>query len=225
LADLLVQLGDERNDQEAYYDDALTQASMATVLDPSSAPSHFSRGAALYKLRNTAEAKKAFEECYRLDPDHWAADRNARVLATQDKETSAVGLLGKVTFGVSLSLLVVLWSVEFWHGKDSPNIGLTSLLLAAMLVSAVLPWVSKLKLKSVEIDVHRETKATEDIAKRRIEGDSAYFTSLAPMFAASGFSVRPESPTPRRQDKRQPRSQDKTAPPVRRSEIRLSTPT
>jgi tetratricopeptide (TPR) repeat protein len=225
LADLLIQLGDERNDQEAYYNDALTQASMATTLDPPSAPCHFARGTALYKLRNAAEAKKAFEECKRLDPDHWAADRNARLLATQDKEASAVALLGKVAFGASLGLLVILWLIEFLHGMDTPNIGLTSLLLAMMLVSAILPWVSRLKLKSVEIDVHRETKAAEDIAKRRIEGDSAYFTRLGPMFAASVFTVRPGLPIQRRQDERQLQSQDKTALPVRRSEIQLSRPT
>jgi tetratricopeptide (TPR) repeat protein len=159
LAQLLTEQGDKAEDT-ALYDDALNQIKRAIFLKSGSAEVLFRAGILWYRLENYGKAKKYFQECLDVDPEHIEAGRNLRtvrkLMREEGRRARSVFWLGIVLGTFCLAGTAGMWFLYFrTTGKITSGMieGLTPTLLAIAAGAFLFPYVVRLKLPGVEAEL------------------------------------------------------------------------
>lgn len=183
LCQVLAHVGDTTG-EASYYQDALKEANASIRMQDTRAEPYFYAGIARYKLGDYAGALKDFRNCISRDSRHLEADLNARRieallrsnLQSRVGRKESYGLAG--LFGVQL---VFLWIVFLRWGRidTTAMLVLVPLVLTLILVSILLPWLSRLKLRGLEA-VLSEPKPKETLASGP-KGNVGFDTALATM--------------------------------------------
>jgi len=158
LSQVLVQLAEDTSDP-GLLGDALKEVNSALRLRPSHADPHFCNGIVRFKLEDLDGSRNAFRRCYELDPERVEAEVNAkRIQAMMREETirSRASLVSSLVVGVvALGQLAGLWFVRLRGGPVS-DVMITVLVpvcLGLLVVSVLLPSLTKLKLTGIEAEL------------------------------------------------------------------------
>ena len=158
LSQVLVQLAGDTSDP-GLLSDALKEVNSALRLRPSHADPHFFDGIVRFRLEDLSGSLKAFRRCCELDPERVEAEINAkRIQATMREETirSRASLVASLVVGVvALCQLIGLWIVRL-RGGPVTEVMITVLVpvcLGLLVVSVLLPSLTKLKLTGLEAEL------------------------------------------------------------------------
>jgi tetratricopeptide (TPR) repeat protein len=158
LSQVLVQLAEDTGNSDL-LNDALKEVNSALRLRPSHADPHFCNGIVRFKLEDLGGSLKAFRRCCELDPERVEAETNAkRIQAMMREETirSRASLVASLVVGVvALCQLIGLWIVRL-RGGPVTDVTITVLVpvcLGLLVVSVLLPSLTKLKLTGLEAEL------------------------------------------------------------------------
>jgi tetratricopeptide (TPR) repeat protein len=158
LSQVLVQLAEDTSNPDL-LSDALKEVNCALRLRPSHADPQFYNGIVRFKLEDLGGSLKAFRRCCEIDPERVEAEVNAkRIQAMMREETirSRASLVASLVVGVvALCQLVGLWFVRLRGGPVS-DVMITVLVpvcLGLLVVSVLLPSLTKLKLTGIEAEL------------------------------------------------------------------------
>lgn len=158
LCQLLVRMGDDSGEIR-FYEEALAQAGAALIQKPRDAAAHFSKGVARYKLGDLPGALTCFKQCLRYDHDHVQAGLNSqriKVMLTTGLAPSRRAKLASLLLSlVLLAQVVILWWYYLNTDRINPAVfaALVPLLLGMMIVTILLPSLSRLKVTGLEADL------------------------------------------------------------------------
>jgi tetratricopeptide (TPR) repeat protein len=168
LCRLLTRVGDNTGDA-LFYRDALKEATAAIRLQPERPEPQFHSGIVRFKLEDYSGALNAFRRCLQSDELHLDAEINARriqALRRQEKKDRRVSTVASAgLFLLLLAQLVALWVLHLTTAKLSSTMltVLVPILLGLMVISLLLPWLSRLKMTGLEADLS-EPEAKESLA-------------------------------------------------------------
>lgn len=183
LCQVLTRVGDETG-EATFYTDALQEANEAIRMKDTEAEPYFYTGIVRYKLGDYAGALKDFRRCTSKNERHLEADLNARRIEALLRSDLRSRVGRKESYGLAtifLLQLLLIWIVFLGSNKISQGtmLAIVSLLLSLMLISILLPWLSRLKLKGLEA-VLSEPKPKETLASGP-KGEVGFDTALASM--------------------------------------------
>lgn len=183
LCQVLTRVGDETG-EPTFYRDALQEANEAIRMKDTEAEPYFYTGIVRYKLGDYAGALKDFRRCTSRNERHLEADLNARrieALLRSDLRSRVGRRESYGLAGIFLLQILLIWIVFLNSTKISQGtmIAIVPLLLGLMLVSILLPWLSRLKLQGLEA-VLSEPKPKETLASGP-KGEVGFDTALATM--------------------------------------------
>jgi tetratricopeptide (TPR) repeat protein len=160
LSQVLTELADKTDDEDL-YDQALREARLAIAAQPDNAEAHFHAAVSCFKQSDYPAAIKHFNRCRELDKDNFEAEQNLRKLKSlnrQDQNRAQIGSrVGNTVAAICLVLLVLLWVMYLQQPppvtKDALRqidstmvMTMSPILLALILVSLLMPWLTRLKL-------------------------------------------------------------------------------
>ena len=165
LCQLLTRLSDETGDAQL-SGEALKEANLALTLAVNQPDAHFCCGIARYKMEDYRGALRHFRICQNLDPSRVDAEINARVLkkfAVQEKLKSR--RLASFSLALLISVqLALLWWWRLEYGVDEKKAVVTGTMLTVLVpvclglivVSILLPSLTKLKLTGLEAELSQQ---------------------------------------------------------------------
>ena len=156
------------------FDEAFDEVTVALHLQPEHADSLFHAGIVQFKRGEYRKSLRAFQRCQDADKGRVDAEINARrvrALIQQEESCSRASKVASYTVGfVVLVQLVAIWMLRWLYGAGESAIVTTTMItvlvpvcLGLLVVSVVLPWLSKLKLTGLEAELS-ETKPKEALA-------------------------------------------------------------
>ncbi|HEV7389298.1 MAG TPA: tetratricopeptide repeat protein [Gemmatimonadaceae bacterium] len=183
LCQVLTRVGDETG-EATFYRDALQEANEAIRMKDTEAEPYFFTGIVRYKLGDYSGSLKDFRRCTSKNERHLEADLNARrieALLRSDLRSRVGRRESYGLAGIFLLQILLIWIVFLNSTKISQGtmIAIVPLLLGLMLVSILLPWLSRLKLQGLEA-VLSEPKPKETLASGP-KGEVGFDTALATM--------------------------------------------
>jgi tetratricopeptide (TPR) repeat protein len=183
LCQVLTRVGDETG-EPTFYRDALKEANEAIRMKDTEAEPYFHTGIVRYKLGDYAGALKDFRRCTSRNERHLEADLNARRIEALLRSDLRSRVGRRESYGLAaifLLQILLIWIVFLNSTKISQGtmIAIVPLLLGLMLVSILLPWLSRLKLQGLEA-VLSEPKPKETLAAGP-KGEVGFDTALATM--------------------------------------------
>jgi tetratricopeptide (TPR) repeat protein len=183
LCQVLTRVGDETG-EATFYRDALQEANEAIRMRDTEAEPYFYTGIVRYKLGDYGGALKDFRRCTSRNERHLEADLNARRIEALLRSNLRSRVGRKESYGLAtifLLQIVLIWIVFLRSTKISQGtmVAIVPLLLSLMLVSILLPWLSRLKLQGLEA-VLSEPKPKETLASGP-KGEIGFDTALASM--------------------------------------------
>ena len=162
LCQLLVRLADETGDTDL-CDEALKEANKAIKLANRQSDTHFCCGIVRFKVEDYRGALQCFKRCQKLDRTRVDAEINAqRVKKLLYREQKRSRLLASLTLsGIILAQLVLLWWWRLKYGVDEKHAMVTSAMITVLVpvclglivVSVLLPSLTKLKLTGLEAEL------------------------------------------------------------------------
>lgn len=168
LCQLLARLGEDTGDQDLCAE-ALIEASTALRISAGSADPHFFSGIVRFKLDDYQGALNCFRNCQKIDPSRIDAEINARrikALLRRDRVRSKTTLItSAILGGIMLAQLALLWWLRIKYGLRERNALVTPTMLTVLVpiclglivVSILLPYLSKLKLTGLEAELSQPT--------------------------------------------------------------------
>ncbi len=165
LCQLLTEMGD-KNEEADLYEEAYKEVATAIHLKPRDPAPYFYAGIVRFKQQDYRSALRHFGKCLDLDPLHFDAEQNSRrVRALLSSGLIQGGLYGGILLGaICVVMLATIWNLYFFTSKITTGIieTLTPVLLGLLVVSFLLPWLSRLKLLGMEAEL---TRPAEKISK------------------------------------------------------------
>jgi tetratricopeptide (TPR) repeat protein len=157
LCQLLARLGDDIGD-DRYYEEALREATTAVRLKPRQPGPHFYAGIVRFKIDDLPGALRSFKQCLSLDKENVMAELNAERIRARlrEKSQARVSRFSSIfLMVVFIILLAVLWAPRVWTEKISETtfVVLTPVLLGLLVVSVLLPWLTRLKITGIEAEL------------------------------------------------------------------------
>ena len=162
LCQILTRMGDETGNGRL-FEEALNEVNEALRLQPQHADPRFHAGIVRFKLEDYRGSLQAFQRCQEADKGRVDAEINARVvpLIQQEKIRARASTVASSVVGFVVFLqLVAIWTLRWWYrGGDTALVGTTMITvlvpvcLGLLVVSVVLPWLSKLKLAGLEAEL------------------------------------------------------------------------
>jgi Flp pilus assembly protein TadD len=173
LCQLLTRLADETGDSEL-CGEALKEATAALRIAGNHSDPYFFCGIVRFKLEDYRGALNSFRRCQKLDQARVDAEINARrvqVLIRRDRIRSRTSLITSIILCVIiLAQLVLLWWWRVKYGVDENAVitqvmitVLVPICLGLVVVSILLPSLTKLKLTGLEAELNQPT-AKETLA-------------------------------------------------------------
>ena len=170
LCQVLTQMAEETGNG-ALFEEALKEVNVALHLKPQHADPHFHAGIVRFKLGDYRGSLQAFQRCQEIDKSRVDAEINARrmlALIRQEKTRSRASEIASFFVGFVVFLqLVVIWMLRWLYGNAIVTTTMITVLvpvcLGLLVVSVVLPWLSKLKLTGLEAELS-EPKPKEALA-------------------------------------------------------------
>jgi tetratricopeptide (TPR) repeat protein len=158
LCRLLTHIGDDTGDHQ-YYSEALEEVSTAIRLKPEHSAPYFHGGIVLFKLEDYRGALRHFRRCKPEDEYCREAKLNEkRVRIHLHREGSRVSRVASLSLAVICLLqLAGLWIALLRTPSKVSTTMLTVLipiLLALIVVSVLLPWLSRLKVTGLEAELN-----------------------------------------------------------------------
>ena len=163
LCQVLMRLAEETSDPRL-TDEALKEVAIALRLQPEQADPHFHEGIVRFKLEEYRSSLRAFQRCHKLDPGRVEAEINARrvrVLMRQENARSRASMIASFVVGIVVVVqLVGLWFLRLSRGGGENAVVTPAMLtvlvpvcLGLLVVSVVLPSLTKLKLTGLEAEM------------------------------------------------------------------------
>lgn len=167
LSQLFTRMANLDNDP-LLYRRALEEINLALNLKPKDPNVNFQHGIVRYKLNDYHGALTSFQKCLREDKDHLEADLNARrieALIQQERANERTTRPERLVLAVVLlAQLGGLWYLFLVLGRISETamLVLVPLILGLLIVSVMLPWLSRIKLSGLEAEMS-EPKPKESL--------------------------------------------------------------
>jgi tetratricopeptide (TPR) repeat protein len=169
LCQVLTRLADDTGDLDL-CGEALSEATAALRIAADSPEPYFFSGIVRFKLDDYYGALDCFRHCQRIDKDHIDAEINARrvkALLRRERIRSRTSLwTGVILASIILAQLGLLWwcRIKYGAGKDAvvtPTMFtvLVPICLGLIVVSILLPYLSRLKLTGLEAELSQPTAA------------------------------------------------------------------
>jgi tetratricopeptide (TPR) repeat protein len=173
LCQVLTRMAEESGDGQL-FEEALKEVNVALRLQPQHADAHFHAGIVRFKLDDYRRSLKAFQRCLEADKGRVDAEINARRvrgLIQQEKVRSRASAVASFIVGFVVFLqLVAIWMLRWLYGASESALVTTTMItvlvpvcLGLLVISVVLPWLSKLKLTGLEAELS-EPKPKEALA-------------------------------------------------------------
>jgi tetratricopeptide (TPR) repeat protein len=163
LCRLLTILGDQTSDLQ-FYEDALKEVNTAIRLRPDHPSPYFYSGIVRFKLEDYRNSLNSFKNCLKEDEFHYEAqlnERRVRALIRKDRVRSRGSRLASLFLVVVFLLqLIVLWFIRYYHPEKISDLIFTVLapiLLGLIVVSVLLPWLSRLKMTGLEATLSEQS--------------------------------------------------------------------
>jgi tetratricopeptide (TPR) repeat protein len=163
LCRLLTILGDQTSDLQ-FYEDALKEVNTAIRLRPDHPSPYFYSGIVRFKLEDYRNSLNSFKNCLKEDEFHYEAqlnERRVRALIRKDRVRSRGSRLESLFLVVVFLLqLIVLWFIRYYHPEKISDLIFTVLapiLLGLIVVSVLLPWLSRLKMTGLEATLSEQS--------------------------------------------------------------------
>lgn len=165
LCQLLTRLADETGDSQL-CGEALKEANLALILATNQPDAHFCCAIARYKMEDYRGAQRHFRICQELDESRVDAEINARIVKkfiVQEKLRSRL-LASFSLAAVILLQLGLLWWWRLKYGADDKHAIVTGTMLTVLVpvclglivVSVLLPSLTKLKLTGFEAELSQQ---------------------------------------------------------------------
>jgi tetratricopeptide (TPR) repeat protein len=161
LSQVLTRLAEDTSDP-ALMTEALKEVKTALRLKPAQADAHFYDGIVRFKMEDFNGSLRAFRRAQEIDPNRVEAEVNAKrvqAMMREDKTRSKAGRFASLVVGVvALCQLGGLWYLR-WQGGDKGIVSpvmitvLVPVCLGLLVVSFVLPFLTKLKLTGLEAEL------------------------------------------------------------------------
>jgi tetratricopeptide (TPR) repeat protein len=165
LSEVLTRMAEDTSAGQ-FLDEALKQVNAALHLQPGHADPRFYAGIVRFKLEDYRGSLRAFERCHEVDKSRVDAEINARrvrALLHQEKSRSRASVLASTIVGsVVLAQLIAIWMLRWRYGAGNDALVTTAMItvlvpvcLGLLVISVVLPWLSKLKLTGLEAELSK----------------------------------------------------------------------
>ncbi|WP_020160063.1 tetratricopeptide repeat protein [Methylobacter marinus] len=164
LCRLLARIGDETSDHQ-FYEEALKEVNTAIRLKPQDPAPYFHAGIVRFKLEDYRNALNNFRRCLREDKHNLEAELNARrvqSLIRIEKARSRVSRFASIFLTIIfLTQLIALWVLRFFRTDgiitDTMLIVLVPILMGLMVVTVLLPGLTRLKMTGLEAELSEPT--------------------------------------------------------------------
>jgi tetratricopeptide (TPR) repeat protein len=144
--------------------EALVEVNAALRLKPDHPDPLFYAGIVRFKLEDYPGALLAFQRCHEADESRVDAEINARrvrALIKQEKSLSRTSVAASAIVGsIVFFQLVILWIFRWLYGAGDKAVVSTTMItilvpicLGLLVVAVMLPWLSKLKLTGLEVEL------------------------------------------------------------------------
>jgi tetratricopeptide (TPR) repeat protein len=165
LSEVLTRMAEDTSTGQL-LDEALKQVNAALRLQPDHADPRFYAGIVRFKLEDYRGSLRAFERCHEADKSRVDAEINARRVRTliqQERSRSRASVLASAIVGVVVLVqLIAIWALRWRYGAGNDALVNTTMItvlvpvcLGLLVVSVVLPWLSKLKLTGLEAELSK----------------------------------------------------------------------
>lgn len=159
LCRLLTILGEQTSDLQL-YEEALKEANTAIRLRPDHPSPYFYSGIVRFKLEDYRNSLNSFNHCLKKDEFHYEAQlnkRRVRAFIRKGRVRSRGSRLASLFLVVVFLLqLIVLWFIRINYPEKISDLILTVLvpiLLGLIVVSVLLPWLRRLKMTGLEVQL------------------------------------------------------------------------
>jgi len=161
LSQVLTRTAEDAGDPDL-MGEALKEVNIALRLKPAHADPHFYDGIVRFKMDDFGGSLRAFRRCHEIDPNHVEAEINAKrvqAMIREDKTRSRASLVASMVVGMAaLCQLGGLWYLRLQGGDKSvvTPVMITVLVpvcLGLLVVSVLLPSLTKLKLTGLEAEL------------------------------------------------------------------------
>jgi tetratricopeptide (TPR) repeat protein len=155
---VLLRLGDEMK-SDTKYQEALDQI-LLTTQDGGTPEGHLLRGLAELKLKNPKGALRSLSRVgRRRDLVPYVEEYTTAARRQLESESTQIGALGKLAAALIVLQTGVLWGAFFAGKIQATELAvLLPIFLGLLIVSAVLPHLTKLKVATVEADISRAVR-------------------------------------------------------------------
>jgi tetratricopeptide (TPR) repeat protein len=162
LCQVLAKVADEVSDSEL-FNEALKEAKLAVRLQPNHPDPHFVGGIVRFKMEDYQGALRCFRHCEKLDRTRVDAEINARRVKSfihQDRIRSKLSA-SVILCVIMFTQLALLWWLRLKYGVDEKHAVVTSSMITVLVpvclglivVSVLLPSLTKLKLTGLEAEL------------------------------------------------------------------------
>jgi tetratricopeptide (TPR) repeat protein len=173
LCQVLTRMAEE-TDNPRLLEEALEEVNVALRLEPQHPEPRFHAGIVRFKLEDYRGSVRAFRRCLQADKGRVDAEineRRVRALIQQEKARSKTSAFASFIVGFIVFLqLIAMWLLRWLYGAGESALVTTTMItvlvpicLGLLVVSVVLPWLSKLKLTGLEAEL-TEPKPKETMA-------------------------------------------------------------
>lgn len=161
LSQVLTRMAEDTNDPNL-MGEALKEVSTALRLKTAQSDPHFYDGIVRFRMDDFSGSLRAFRRCHEIDPDRVEAEINAKrvqAMIRDDETRRKAGLVASLTVGITaLAQLAGLWYLRLQGGdKSSVTPAMITVLvpvcLGLLVVSVLLPSLTKLKLTGLEAEL------------------------------------------------------------------------
>jgi tetratricopeptide (TPR) repeat protein len=183
LSQVLVKIAEDSSDP-TLMGEALKEVNSALRLQSDQADPHFYSGIVRFKLDDLAGSLRAFRRCHEIDKNRIEAELNAKRVQAMIRESrvrSTASVVASLVVGtVTLCQLAGLWFLHLRYGEKGPVSStmitvLVPVCLGLLVVSVLLPSLTKLKLTGLEAELSEpKPKAVAGGPKGQIGFDRSY---------------------------------------------------
>jgi tetratricopeptide (TPR) repeat protein len=183
LSQVLVKIAEDSSDP-TLMGEALKEVNSALRLQSDQADPHFYSGIVRFKLDDLPGSLRAFRRCHEIDKNRIEAELNAKRVQAMIRDSrvrSTASLAASFVVGtVTLCQLAGLWFLHLRYGEKGPVSStmitvLVPVCLGLLVVSVLLPSLTKLKLTGLEAELSEpKPKAVAGGPKGQIGFDRSY---------------------------------------------------